>query len=381
MQSITPRRILFITEGGLGDQVTLTPALRELRKSLPDSFVCVFTTYRRPTDSTKQNPFVDLYPSQLEKDNSVLATNENIDEMYVLNRYAFKSLRGIARAKAELAVVRFLRRKKFDTVICTFPHKDRSILWSFASGAAIRVGARNQGLRWLLTHTPDIEKSEGGVMEYYCNLVRAIGATVHSTRTEYTVPESSTLWAGRLLEKFHVHSSAKFVALHPGASGGYKIWPVERFAALIEYVTTKLNTTLILLKGETDSAVVSAIRENLQREIIEIDCSGNVGNLAAMLKRSSLCISNDSGTRHLAVAVGTPSLAFFRFHHDMEWDVYRTEKMCVTLKGKGLCPVCPPDKCLDKVPEHEKFGSQCLRMISLESAIRQVEIMLNAPFA
>jgi ADP-heptose:LPS heptosyltransferase len=202
MHSMTPQRILFITEGGLGDHVALTPALRELKRSFPESFVCVFTTYRRPTDNTKQNPFENLYPSQVERDNSVLAANTNIDELYVLNRYAFKSLRGIARAKAELAVLRFLRGKKFDTVVCTFPHKDRFILWSYASGAAVRVGARNQGLHWLLTHTPDIEKSRGGVVEYYCDLVRAIGATVTSTRTEYMVPDSSTIWADRLLRRW-----------------------------------------------------------------------------------------------------------------------------------------------------------------------------------
>ena len=379
MHSMTPQRILFVTEGGLGDQVALTPALRELKRSFPESFVCVFTTYRRPTDNTKQNPFENLYPSQVERDNSVLATNTNIDELYVLNRYAFKSLRGIARAKAELAVLRFLRRKKFDSVICTFPHKDRFILWSYASGAAVRVGARNQGLHWLLTHTPDIEKSRGGVVEYYCDLVRAIGATVTSTRTEYIVPESSTVWGDHLLQQFYLDSSKKLVAIHPGASGGYKVWPPERFAALMDHITTKLNATTVLLKSEMDGGVVSAIKDNIQTEVIEIDCSRNIGNLAAVLQRCSLCVSNDSGPRHLAVAVGTPSLAFYRFHHDKEWDVYQAVDSCYTLKGSGACPACPPEKCFDRLPEGEQFGSHCLRMISLEDAIRRVEIMLNTP--
>lgn len=379
MHSTTPQRILFITEGGLGDHVALTPALRELKRSFPESFVAVFTTYRSPTDNTKPNPFDNLYPSQIEKDNSILANDANVDEMYVLNRYAFKSLRGITRVKAELAVLRFLRRKKFDTVICTFPHKDRFILWSYAAGARVRVGARNQGLRWLLTHTPDIEKSRGGVVEYYCDLVRAVGAAVASARTEYVVPEASVMWADRTLQQLHLDTSKRIVAIHPGASGGYKVWPPERYAALMDHITTRLHASTVLLKSEMDGSVVTAIRENMRTEVIEIDCSNNIGNLAAVLRRCSLCVSNDSGPRHLAVAVGTPSLAFYRFHHDKEWDVYQAVDSCYTLKGSGACPACPPEKCFDRVPEGERFGSHCLRMISLEDAIRRVEIMLNTP--
>jgi ADP-heptose:LPS heptosyltransferase len=373
---MTPRRILFITEGGLGDHVALTPALRELRRSFPDSFICVFTTYRQPTDATKQNQFEDLYPSQVEKERSVFTTNKNVDEEFILNRYAFKSMRGMTRVKAEAAVVRFLRRKRFDTVISTFPHKDRFILWALASGATTRVGARNQGLRWLLTHTPDIEKSREGVVEYYCSLVRAIGATVRSTRTEYTVPTSSAEWADRVLGQLRLDSQKRLVAVHPGASGKYKVWPPERFAELITHIRSKLSCPSILLRGGMDDEIISEIQQCLPTKVAQVDCSNSIGNLAAILQRCSLCISNDSGPRHLAIAVGTPSLAFFRLHHDKEWDVYH-DVNSIALKGSGMCNACPPHKCFDRVPEGVQYGSRCLRMIDVETAIRLVDAMLG----
>jgi ADP-heptose:LPS heptosyltransferase len=37
--TIAPERILFITEGGLGDQVALSPALRAVKESFPNTFV------------------------------------------------------------------------------------------------------------------------------------------------------------------------------------------------------------------------------------------------------------------------------------------------------------------------------------------------------
>ena len=372
-----PKRILFIAEGGLGDQVTLTPALREVRASFPDSFISVFITYRHPPDPSKRDPFAVLSPSQIEWDNILFTTNKNVNETYVLDRYALKSQHGIARLTAEIAVVRFLRKKKFDTVICTFPHQDRYVVWSFVSGATMRVGARNQALHWLLTHTPDIDRPKGGAVEYCCDLVRAIGATIRSTRIEYAIPESSIRWADNLLQHLKLDSSRNLVAIHPGGTAPFKIWPPDRYAALINHVVTKLNATVLLLKGGMDSDVVYAIRKNLKTEIIEVDCSSGVGNLAAILKRCSLCISNDSGPRHLAVAVGTPSVAFFRLFHDKEWDIYHEIETCVSLKSSGLCPACTPERCFDRVPAGEQFGCQCLRMISVEEVIRYVERLLK----
>lgn len=376
-KTVPPRRILFITEGGLGDQVALSPALRAVKRSFPGCFVAVFATYRQPTDVSKSDPFNNLFPSPTESRNSVLATNPTVDELYVLNRYAFKSLPLHRRVKAEWSVVKFLREKRFDTVISTFPHKDRFILWALASGAAHRVGARNQGLHWLLTHTPDIEKTRGGVIQYYCDLVRVLGAEVHSARTEYVVPEASLRWADEQLRRIGVQGAEEFVAVHPGASGLYKAWPPERYAALIEHVQERWKVRAVIVKGELDGKIVAAIQETLRARLDEIDCSGSVGNLAAVLKRSVLCISNDSGPRHLAVAVGTRSLAFFRRHHDREWDVYDDVPGCATLKSAEPCPACPPEKCYDRIPEGEQYGAHCLRMVSVEQAKRQLDKMLE----
>jgi ADP-heptose:LPS heptosyltransferase len=167
------------------------------------------------------------------------------------------------------------------------------------------------------------------------------------------------------------------VAVHPGASGDYKIWPPERYAALIDYIQQNLGARVILLSGSQDEAAVAAIRRALKSMPIMTDTGSNVERFAALLKCCSLCISNDSGPRHLAVALGVPSLAFFRQHHDREWKIYDDSPVCVTLKGEAPCPVCPPGQCLDKIPEDGTFGSYCTRMISIDNAITRVSEILH----
>jgi ADP-heptose:LPS heptosyltransferase len=363
-----PRRILFLAEGQLGDLLLLTPALHAVKESFPTSFVCVFVLDRRTPLRSSSNPTMFDLPQE----SCPLATNKNVDELILVSRQFLRKMRGLARLRCEASLIRLLRSRKFDTVICTLP-EDRFALWAFTSGARTRVGQKNQSLHWLLSLALNIEKSERGVLEYYLDLVRAFGATVHSTKTEYTISDKVEKWAKELLVQ-HNLSDEKIIGVHPGATGDYKIWDPNLFAELIEQLSRKAR--VVLLGGNLDEAIIAATRDFLRSEIVHLRAE-SIENLAALLRHCTLCISNDSGPRHLAVAVGTPSLALFRQHHDKEWGVYVEGNHVAIVKGKGRCPACPPDRCLDKIPEGEQFASHCMRMIRVEDVVAKAEEMMH----
>ena len=369
-------RILFIAEGQLGDLLLLTPALRAVKSRFPSSSVSVLVVERHKEVEIPSGQFADLNATPGERESSVLGTNKNVDELLIVNRLALRSFHGLKRIKAELAIGRSLRRRKFDAAICTFP-EDRFALWAFASGARVRVGQNKQSLHRLLTHKADIEKASKGVLEYYCALAMAVGAEIVSHTTEYEIPESSKRWADEFLRANALEDKRRIVAIHPGATGNYKIWPPERYAALIGYLDDRQDTRIVLCRGDQDESIIEAIKQIIRCPVVEVETGGDVGRFAAVLQRCALCISNDSGPRHLAVAVGTPTLAFFRQHHDREWGIYPGTETCVTLKGAQQCPVCPTGRCLDKVPEGEKFGSACMRMIDLNLARAAVNNILS----
>ena len=353
-----PSRVLFLAEGQLGDLLLLTPALRALKTTYPNSHVAVMILERR----SSSGPLIQA------GHDTALGTNPHVDEVSVLNRDALRSLRGMARAHAELELVRLLRQNHYDAVICTFP-EDRFILWAFASGARMRVGQQAQGFARWLTHALPIRKAERGVLEYYCDMVRALGASVESKETEYIISPRDQLWAKVfLLESGLVKS--KVVAVHPGASGDYKIWPPERYAELIDALQQDPKIRVLLCRGPQDDDIVGAIRKYLKSNVTEV-CPDGIGKLAALLRESALCISNDSGPRHLAVAVGTPSLAFFRQHHSREWKVYPESPACVTLESSEECPACPRGECLDRIPNGKRFGSHCLRFLPTETGVKK----------
>jgi ADP-heptose:LPS heptosyltransferase len=367
---MTLKRILFIAEGQLGDLLLLTPALRAARTAFNEASISVLIVQRRLGAKEAANIQRLRGPAD-----SVLSTNPNVDELFEINRAALRGLRGLKRIRAELGIVKFLREKKYDAVVSTFP-EDRFAFWAYVSGARIRVGQKNQGFSLLLTHAPEIEKHDRGVLEYYCDLVRALGALAIPARIEYNIPPSAHQWADEFLQRSNLASTLQLVAVHPGATGDYKVWPPDRFAELIDHLQLNRGARVALCHSPHDAPVVGEIRRLARTPFVEADTGENISHLAALLQRCSLCITNDSGPRHLAVAVHTPSLAFFRQFHDREWQIYPEERGTSILKSTQQCPVCPAGACLDRIPEGKRFGSYCLRLIEVGEAVAKAKEML-----
>jgi ADP-heptose:LPS heptosyltransferase len=369
---VSPHNILVLAEGQLGDLLLLTPALRAIKNGLPGSVTTVLILQRRGL--RRESNAGGVLEGDPRGTAAVLLSNPHVDRVYEVDRHSLKSLKGLHRLRGETEMVRWLRLQKFDAVVCTFP-EDRFAMLAYLSGAGVRVGQRKQNLHLLLTVKPDIQKQEQGVLSYYCSLAMALGARVEAVETEFTVSNENSRWAWECID-LQCGNGMKPVLVHPGASGDYKIWPPERFAALIDRLA-ELDIPVVLCGGEGDRMILQEVRTRLQRPVPVVMTDGNIGRLGALLARSSLVVSNDSGPRHLAIAVGARTLTLFRKHHDREWNVYPDTPACRILRGAGTCPSCPQEECIDKTPEGRQFGSHCMRMISVDDALAAVREMLN----
>jgi heptosyltransferase-2 len=370
-----PRRILVLAEGQLGDLILLTPALRALRDSLPQSMLSVLVVQRRTYTSA------DSLPSPLTH-NPRTGTTEVIapfaDQVLEVSRPALRAVQGFGRIRGERLIMQQIRAGKYDTVISCFP-EDRFAVWAWLSGARVRIGQDDQPLAFLYTVRPQIRKEEEGVLRYYAALVTSAGATVRSLATEFHVADAYRVEADRILAAKGIAPGEMFVAVHPGASGPYRIWPPERFARVVEVVAQRTGVRSVLCGTPHDLSALSAVRSSLHTDVPEIVLEGSVHQLAGILSRAKLCLSNDSGPRHLAIAVGTPSVAILPKHNDKAWGVYEDGRAASSLLASGPCPLCPANRCLDRHPEGEEFGSACMRMVSVEEVLSRVLPLLSSP--
>lgn len=364
--------ILFLAEGQLGDLLLLTPTLRATRKWFPGARISLLMLERNPPDDEPLS-----WDALIEEGGtSPLSSDPSLDNVYTLDRTRLRSFRGWKRLKAEWTIIKFLRGLGPDVVVNSFP-EDRFALWSFLSRAKIRVGENGQGFSLLLTHRPQIRRSDKGVLRYYCDLVGVLGVEVETYETSFHVNAESSVWADRVFEKQRIVGSMPVVAVHPGGRGSFKIWPPDRFAAVIRFLQNEMGVRVILLGGFLDNAIIQEVKKHLTAPPVHVDTGRNYSHLGAILRRCSLLLSNDSGPRHMAEAVGTPSISLFRLFQQQEWGIYGVSSNARILQAESMCKNCLSGKCSDLMPPGESYGSYCMHQISVEPVMALLRKMLE----
>lgn len=188
-----------------------------------------------------------------------------------------------------------LGKQRFDACIVLNPTKEAH--WAaFIAGIPARVGYdRKWGI--LLTHKLKDTKHLGNRHEVDCNLELAglIGAKTYDKTLKIGVDDSL----------FREFIGQRIVAIHPFTSDPVKQWPIERFGELAQRIKGELGLNVVMVGLSEDTL-------NIDGNIINMVNKTSLAELAALLKRSSLLVSCDSGPVHLAAAVGTPVVALFR---------------------------------------------------------------------
>jgi ADP-heptose:LPS heptosyltransferase len=375
----SPRRILVIAEGQLGDLLILTPALRALKDSFPDADLTALVVQRRSYDApgtAAQSPEIIRVPNG--GTSEVLLNDPHVNSVVEIDRARLRALSFGARVRAEAEIVSWLRHGEFDTVLCTFP-QDRFFQWAFLSGAGVRIGGEEGGaFRSLLNRRIQRKKSDGGVLKYYCALAEAAGARVDSYETRFEIPESASAWADGVLRSLGLAPGERPLLVHPGASGAYRIWPPEYFATLIDSVQAGVKRNVLLCGSAFDRDVVEDVRKRCLSDVRVQMTDGGVSQLAALLARSALCLSNNSGPRHLAISVGTPSLAVIPRYDDVEWKIYDDELRAGTVQSSRPCSSCGTDACFNRIPEGEAYGSFCMRDVPPDDVGARIFSLLAA---
>ena len=370
------RHVLFIAEGQLGDLLLLTPALRSVKESFPGSRTAVLVLQRRRYDAEiapQEAPGVLTAPAG--GTSVVLLNDPHVDEVMEIDRSALRRLKGILRIKAEFAVVAWLRRERFDTVVCTFP-QERFFQWAFLSGARIRAGEEGRNLSFLLNRRIRQTKGDKGVLRYYCALAEAVGAKTEGCKeTHFVLSPGTEKWAEEELARRGISAAQHPVAVHPGASGPYRIWPPEHFCEVIARLRLR-GRPVFLCGSDFDRGAIEAVRRCSSSDIPAIITAGGVSYLAALFSKSSLLLCNDSGPRHLAAAVGTPTLAVMPRFGDRAWKIYNDESRHAAVQSPDACPACGSDECRNVIPDGAEFGSSCLHAVTPDQVIRRLDLLL-----
>lgn len=340
-----PKRILIIRTDRIGDVALSTPVIKALRETHPDSYIAFMV---RP------------YAKE------VVEGNPNLDEVIVYDKY------GIHKGFFSTLVFALrMRKKRFDTAIILHP-TNRTHIIAFVAGIPNRIGL-NRKLPFLLTKKIKDEKFLGQKheMEYTLDILKSIGVKVRDKNLYVPIKESNRTSVDSKLSQKGVKSSDLLLAVHPGASCPSKRWPLDRFASLIEKLNNNYGVHIVVVSGPEEKTQITELKKTLKSNIIDFSGKTSVGELAALLKRCKLFISNDSGPVHIATAVGTPSVVIFGRKQPglspKRWGP--TGKGDVTLHKDVGCVVCLAHNC--------RNDFQCLKAITVNEVFQVVKEKLD----
>ena len=144
----------------------------------------------------------------------------------------------------------------------------------------------------------------------------------------------------------------RYAVLHPGASSPTRRWPVQRFAAVGDALAAE-GLAVVLTGVSEERAIAAAVRGAMRAPATDLTGATSLGGLAALLRDSALLVGNDTGSAHLAAAVGASSVTVFLPGDPLRWANRGPRHRAVAADvACAPCPhlVCPIDfRCADSV--------------------------------
>ena len=345
---VCARRIAVFLPNWVGDVVMATPALRALRERFADARI---THVGRPAAL------------------ATLGGTEDADE-------------AVADGGDLCGLAARLRRRRLDLAVL-LPNSFRTAL-AARLGAARRIAGYDRDARgWLLTDRlapargPDGRYLPVPARDYYARLVETLGAPVSARELSVPVRGEDLAAADAMLAEAGGDPHSPLVVLNPGASfGTSKMWDASRYAALAEMLIERRHARIVLNAAPSERRVASWVAAEMRHApaINFAERTNTLGLLKALLARSDLLVTNDTGARHLGAAVGVGVVTVFG-STDPQWSRidYPRERI---VRAAVPCSPCQRKVCLQ--PAGPSYH-QCLQRVSAESVYAAAAELLDQP--
>jgi heptosyltransferase-2 len=346
--------ILVFLPNWVGDVVMATPVLRSLREGFPESRIVYFG----------RKIALDVLAGNTWADASVVDESRNKPRAV----HFLRTAKQLARCRADVALL--------------LPNSFRSALLARLGRATRRVGYGRDGRSWLLTDRLVPPRDAAGkflprpMIDYYADILRqGMGLEVASRKMALPVRPVDIAAAEQLLDEARSHTqntagddcATPLVMLNPGASfGTSKLWPVERYAALADELIERRGARIIInaspspaernLAWQVEQAMTHKPLVNFAR------LDNSLGLLKGMMSLCDLLVTNDTGARHIAAAMGTAVVTIFG-STDPRWAQidYPMERI---VRADVPCSPCQQKFCpLPSGPGHHC----CMQAISVEA--------------
>lgn len=337
-------RILIVNVNWIGDVLFSTPAIRAIRQHYPSAFIACMVVPRCK---------------------EVLELNPHLNELIIYDEDdAHKNLFG------KLKFISALKKRHFNTVFLFHRSLTRTLMVAL-SGIHERVGIYTPKRGFLLTRKVEPRSLDVHKVEQFLNIVKAKGIGSSNKNMELFIGSDDERYAEEFLRTQEIREDEILIVLNPGGNWDLKRWPPENFAQLGDRLSDIYGARILITGADKDIGLGNVIFGMMRHKPSVVCGRTTLRQLAAILKRARLVISNDSGPMHVAISQGARTIALFGPTDPRITGPYGDGRYVVIHKSpqKRSCQApCYNLRCEDLA---------CMRAITVEDVIREAKALLG----
>ncbi|HTL61723.1 MAG TPA: glycosyltransferase family 9 protein [Nitrospira sp.] len=283
------RHVLCVRLDAAGDVLMTEPALRALAATMPE---------RRLT----------LLTSRSGREAARLI--RCVEDVIVYEAPWMKSVRTTSSADDRAMIAR-LRAERFDAAaiftVYTQSALPAALLCTLAEiprrAAHCRENPYHLLTEWVRETEPDVRVRHE--VRRQLDLAAALGGRVADDRLSISIGGAALRTTDRLLCQM-IDPVKRWIVMHPGASAPSRRYPVESFAAAAAQLTRDFDCQILWTGSQEEAALIAEAQAIMSERSHSLAGRLSFEELAALIAKAPLVISNNTSVVHLAAAVSTP---------------------------------------------------------------------------
>ncbi len=311
------RRIAVLRGGGLGDLVFALPAAEALAAAYPDAELTLLgAPGHAALLADRPSPFAGV---------EVLPVRPGVRD-------------GVEDPAATAAFLARMRARRFDLAVQVHGGGGNSNPFLLALGARHTVGLQVEGAPALERTVPYLYYQHEVLRALEVAALAGASAVDLEPRLRLTPTEQEVLAAPA--------EGPPLVVLHPGATDPRRRWPPASFAAVAGALAADGAEVVVVgdasevglaeeLLAAVDPAQADRVRTTAGR--------ASLSDLVELLLRAAVVVANDSGPRHVAAALGVPTVGVYWFGNALNAGALSRGRHRLQLAWTTHCPVCGAD--------------------------------------
>lgn len=339
------KKILVVRYRFIGDMILTVPFLRNLRYAYNDAQIDMLVS-PNSGEVIEECPYVNNF-------------------IYFDTTRKHKYENGKDKKKSFWYYVKELRKQKYDKVYILKRSLSSALLCYFA-GIKERIGYDTENRGFLLTKRVKYDYLKHESLAFL-DVLKEDGIDIKDTYLENWINDENKNNVQNLFEKYNIISSKLKVVVNVTATNEGKIWDINNFSKIIEYLSNEKNVQVIFIGAPSDKDIYEKIEYEKELKIKPVNLCGQVSikDSLALLKEVDFIIGNDSGNLHMAASVGTKVIGLYGPMPFEKWKALGEGN--ILLKSNLPCMPCG----LKKKCKNDKA---CLKNITVE----QVKEAINS---